>query len=67
MTDATAPTPDLLDFTWVLLDLRHPGWRGTLELATELARKLEDQPQFVRLYERDGVVLFGRSALRNPA
>ena len=58
MTDTSAPPPDLSEFSWVLLDLRHPGWRGSSELSAALLHALETTPGFTRRLERDGVVLF---------
>lgn len=58
MTDVEAPLPDVAEFTWVLLDLRHPGWRGSADRSAALLRELEARPAFTRLFDRDGVLLF---------
>jgi len=58
MTDASAPAPDVTAFSWVLLDRRRPGWRGSDELTAALLHALDAAPGFRRLLERDGIVLF---------
>ncbi len=62
-TIASAPSPDLAAFDYVLLDTRHPGWMSTSEFARNLVNQLQKAPNFNLRYQRDGVYLFNRGGL----
>ncbi|MGA7936956.1 MAG: DUF2079 domain-containing protein [Kovacikia sp.] len=53
-TLATAP-PDLAQFDYVLLNLRHPGWMSTPEFAKSLVIQLQHNPKFQLLSQQDQV------------
>ncbi len=58
-TLADAP-PDLAQFEYVLLNVRHPGWQSTTAFAKSLVNQLDGDRAFQRNYQRDGVYLYRR-------
>jgi uncharacterized membrane protein len=56
----TASRPNWADYDHVLLNLKHPGWGSTLELAGSLDRELRSNPAYRVVFDRGGVVLFQR-------
>lgn len=57
--DYDRPTnEDLMEYDYVLLNLRHPGWKSNQEFAASLAQQLEIHPDFKLAYRRDDVYLF---------
>ncbi|SRR5579883_532197 len=59
-TLANSP-PDLAQFDYVLLDVRHPGWQSTTSFAASLVQQLQSDRRFDQRYQHDGVYLFTRS------
>ncbi|WP_242031180.1 DUF2079 domain-containing protein [Anabaena sp. FACHB-1237] len=57
-TDAGSPIQNLDIFDYVLLNVRHPGWRSNQEFAQNLVQKLENNPNFQKQYHQDDVFLF---------
>lgn len=57
-TDVSFPPPNLTQFDYVLLNIRHPGWQSNREFATSLLEQLKNSPEFVLNYQRDDVYLF---------
>jgi uncharacterized membrane protein len=56
-TDATNP-PNLTDFEYVLLNIRHPGWLSNKEFAESLLKQLQNLPEFNLQYQENQVYLF---------
>ncbi len=57
--DYDPPTnEDLIEYDYVLLNLRYPGWKSNKEFAAALAIQLQDIPDFELAYRRDDVYLF---------
>ncbi|MDX2100829.1 MAG: DUF2079 domain-containing protein [Leptolyngbyaceae cyanobacterium bins.59] len=59
-TIADSPPPDLTQYKYVLLDVRHPGWKSSSEFASQLVSQLKASPQFQLRYHQDPVFLFIR-------
>lgn len=57
-TKSIAPPTDLEQFDYVLLNLRHPGWASSPELARQTLELAQNNPQFHLQYQRDSVYLF---------
>lgn len=57
-TDVNSPPPNLAEFDYVLLNVRHPGWLSNQEFAASLAKQLENTQEFQLSYQRDDVYLF---------
>lgn len=51
---------ELTTFNYVLLNVRHPGWKSSPELATLFLAQLQQTPQFDLSYQGDEVYLFTR-------
>ena len=49
---------NLNQFKYVLLNVRHPGWASSPEIATGLVERLKQTPEFQLSYQRDNVFLF---------
>ncbi len=62
VTAGAAALETLEDFDYVLLNLPHPGWNSSPELAADVRDRLERLPSFSQRYARDGVFLFVRDA-----
>ncbi|MGL5083203.1 MAG: DUF2079 domain-containing protein [Microcoleaceae cyanobacterium] len=62
-TNKDAPPQDLALFDYVLLNLRHPGWKSDLEFAQSLAQQLKQLPDFQLSYQQDEVYLFTHKSL----
>lgn len=54
------------DFDYVLLNVRHPGWRSSPEFATHLVETLQQMPAFQQTFNRDQVYLFERRQFTAP-
>jgi len=52
------PPADLVQFEYVLLDVRHPGETSTPEFAVSLVNQLKNAELFQLSYQRDDVYLF---------
>ena len=57
-TNVDAPPTDLIQFDYVLLNVRHPGWKSNSKFANNLVYKLQELPQFKLKYYQDDVYLF---------
>ncbi|MFZ1024853.1 MAG: DUF2079 domain-containing protein, partial [Limnoraphis robusta] len=57
-TNVDAPPTDLIQFDYVLLNVRHPGWKSNSKFAQNLVDKLQELPQFKLIYSQDDVYLF---------
>ena len=53
---------DLIQFKYVLLNLRHPGLGSPPEIGPNLVAQLTQMPQFQLRYQRDDVVVFEKIA-----
>jgi uncharacterized membrane protein len=58
ITDLEAPSSDLNEFNYILLNKRHPGWASSEEIANNLINKLQRSPKFQIAYRQDDVFLF---------
>jgi uncharacterized membrane protein len=58
IADRNSQSANLNHFSDVLLNLRHPGWSSSKELANNLVDRLQRSPQFKLSYQRDEVFLF---------
>ncbi len=56
--------PDLDQFTYVMVNRRHPGLYIPVEFIDNLLRRLEKSPSFRLDYQRDGVFLFVRKSFQ---
>jgi uncharacterized membrane protein len=56
LADEAAPDPKQFDY--VLLNVRHSGWRGTADFAQAIVRQLQTNPQFQLRFQKDQVFLF---------
>lgn len=59
-TKLIAPPTQVDSFNYVLLNLRHPGWASSPELANQVLQLAQSSPQFRLKYQRDRVYLFER-------
>ena len=57
---------ELGNFDYALLNVRHPGWQSTPELAASLVKQLKNLPEFELIYERDEVYLFSKGPQPKP-
>ena len=64
-TNIDAPPPDLSRFDYVLLNIRHPGWKSDPEFAEALAHKLTKMPEFQLSFSQDEVYLFIKTSTQN--
>lgn len=53
-------TPNLTEFEYILLNVRHPGWLSTQEFTANLVEQLKNTSIFKLAYQRDDVYLFIR-------
>jgi uncharacterized membrane protein len=49
---------DPQNFTYILLNERHPGWENSEETVKSLVNQLKNNPDFKNIYQRDDVWLF---------
>jgi uncharacterized membrane protein len=49
---------NLAEFEYVLLNLRHPGWNSSPQVAASILERLKKAPAFQLTYQRDDVFLF---------
>lgn len=61
-TNVDAPPADLNQFDYVLLNVRHPGWKSSPEFAQSLVKRLKELPQFQLTYSQDDVYLFQKQS-----
>ena len=57
LTDSKSIT-NFNDFDEILLDLKKPGWRSTLNYVDNIYSKLNSSNLWNKRYEKDGIVLF---------
>lgn len=57
-TDASSPPANLAEFNYILLNLRHPGWKSNPEFAASLVNQIKTTQEFTQAYQRDDVYLF---------
>lgn len=62
LTTTGSESADLSQFDYVLLNLRHPGWGSTRQVATSLWERLKKAPDFQLTYQRDDVYLFAKKS-----
>ncbi|WP_307731515.1 DUF2079 domain-containing protein [Microseira wollei] len=60
-TNADSPPTDLNEFEYILLNLRHPGWKSSREFAENLVNKVQDNPNFKLKFKQDDVYLFNQT------
>ncbi len=53
---------DLASFDYILLNVRHPGWKSSPELVEQLRDRAAQLPGYREQFARDGVLLFVREA-----
>ncbi len=53
---------ELNQFEYVFLNLRHPGFGSTQQVATRLLERLKKTPEFKLTYQRDDVFLFRKKS-----
>lgn len=64
--DYEPPTDeDLMEYDYVLLNLRYPGWKSSKEFAVSLAEQLTVNPEFELVYRRDDVYVFFKLTINN--
>jgi uncharacterized membrane protein len=56
-TNADSPPTDLTEFEYILLNLRHPGWKSSREFAENLLNKRQNNPNFQLKFKQDDVYL----------
>ena len=54
---------DPQNFTYILLNERHPGWENSEETVKNLVDQLKNNPDFKNIYQRDDVWLFQKSTI----
>jgi len=62
LTTTGSELADLTEFEYILLNVRHPGWASTPQVATSLLQRLKKLPNFQLTYQRDDVYLFRKKA-----
>jgi uncharacterized membrane protein len=62
IADRESTSANLDKYNYVLLNLRHPGWSSSEEIAKSLINKLQISPEFRLSYRRDDVLLFKNSS-----
>ena len=58
MTNTDLDYEELEKFKYILLNLRHPGWGSSPEIARSIFTKLKQTPKFQLEFEQDDVFLF---------
>ncbi|MDJ0554729.1 MAG: DUF2079 domain-containing protein [Microcoleaceae cyanobacterium MO_207.B10] len=58
-------TEELVEFDYVLLNVRHPGWKSSREYSLRLLEKLKNTSEFELSYQQDDVYLFQILNLQN--
>lgn len=51
---------DISHFNYVLLNVRHPGWRSSPDIQKRFVERLQKDPRFKQKYQRDEVYLFAQ-------
>lgn len=62
LTTTGSESTNLSQFDCVLLNLRHPGFGSTPQVATSLLERVRDLPEFQLKYQRDDVYLFTKKS-----
>jgi uncharacterized membrane protein len=60
-TNTDSPPTNLTDFEYILLNLRHPGWKCDRKCAQNILNQLQTNPQFQLKFNQDEVYLFRRN------
>ncbi len=58
MAEPGSESLDLGPYDYVLLNAKHPGWASSPETVQALTERLDNESDWQRTYEQDGVVLF---------
>lgn len=61
-TNVADPPKTLAPYHYVLLNLQHPGWASSPELAAQIFNQVKADPRFRLKFERDRVYLFVKSS-----
>jgi uncharacterized membrane protein len=61
LTTSELDTQELDKFKYILLNLRHPGWGSSSEIAQNILTKLKQTPKFQLNFEQDDVLLFTKN------
>ena len=61
LTTSKLNSKELNKFTYILLNLRHPGWGSSTEIANSLLTELQKTQQFKLYFQQDDVFLFNNS------
>jgi uncharacterized membrane protein len=61
LTTSELDTQELDKFKYILLNLRHPGWGSSSEIARNTLTKLKQIPKFKLNFEQDDVFLFTKN------
>ena len=54
----SSQSANLAEFEYVLLNLRHPGWQSSPQVAGSFLERVKKAPEFQLTYQRDKVFLF---------
>ncbi|MGB3511445.1 MAG: DUF2079 domain-containing protein [Microcoleaceae cyanobacterium] len=49
---------ELVEYDYILLNVRHPGWKSSQEYSLKLVEKMKNTPEFKLSYQQDDVYLF---------
>ena len=60
LTTSDLDSKELNKFEYILLNLRHPGWGSSMEIATAILTKLQKTPHFQLDFQQDDVFLFSK-------
>ncbi|HAX78676.1 MAG TPA: hypothetical protein DCY88_23295 [Cyanobacteria bacterium UBA11372] len=60
-TNVNSPPTNLNKFEYILLNLRHPGWKSSREFAESLVNKLQANPNFKLNFQQNDVYLFRKT------
>jgi uncharacterized membrane protein len=61
LTTSELDIKELDKFKYILLNLRHPGWGSSSEIAQNILTKLKQKPKFQLNFEQDDVFLFTKN------
>ncbi len=59
---AGSESANLTEYESVLVNVRHPGWRSSPQVAASLLERLRKTPEFQLSYQRDDVYLFTKKS-----
>ena len=60
LTTQELDSSELDKFKYVLLNLRHPGWGSSLEIAQAILSKIQQKPEFKLDFQQDDVFLYSK-------